>query len=116
MHVVRKELAPPYDAPGHAGMSMRYLQGRGAGPCDSLWLGLSTIEPGGGTTLSASDMEKVYVVLAGELEVAAQIGASRQVETLFPLDSCRIGPAEARQLTNRSDRQATVLLVMPEKR
>lgn len=116
MHVVRKQQAPRYEAPGHTAMVMRYLQGRVAGPSDSVWLGLSVIEPGGGTTLSASSVEKFYVVISGELEVTSQAGGHTQIETLFPLDSCRIAPAEARQLSNRSGQPACVLLVMPEAR
>jgi hypothetical protein len=116
MHVVRQELAPVYEAPGHSAMSMRRLQGREAGPSDSVWMGLSVIEPGGGTTLSASAVEKFYVVVDGELEITAELGGVTRTEVLHRLDSCRIAPAEARQLFNRSDRPAVVLLVMPEAR
>ena len=116
MHVVRHNQAPSYEAPGHSAMAMRYLQGREAGPTNSVWLGLSIIQPGGGTTLSASAVEKFYVVLSGELEITGQIGGHDRTETLQSMDSCRIEPGEARQLTNRSDRPASVLLVMPETR
>lgn len=113
MNLVRKDAAPAYEAPGHFAMAMRYLQGREAGPSDTLWIGLSVIEPGGGTSSSASTVEKFYVVLEGELEIAAEQGGERQAELLHVLDSCRIAPGEARQLTNRSERRASVLLVMP---
>lgn len=116
MHVIRKEQAPEYVAPGHSGMSMRYLQGRDAGPTESVWLGLSIIEPGGGTTLTASAVEKFYVVLNGELEITGQANDLVHTEALGPLDSCRIAPGEARQLVNRTSQSATVLLVMPETR
>jgi len=116
MHVVRHDEAPSHEAPGHTAMAMRYLQGRDAGPSDSVWLGLSVIDPGGGTTLSASAVEKFYVVISGELEITGQAQDRSRTETLRPLDSCRIEPGEARQLTNRSDRPASVLLVMPETR
>lgn len=116
MHVVRQEQAPPYEAPGHFAMAMRHLQGRSAGPSNSVWLGLSVIEPGGGTTLAASAVEKFYVLINGELEITGQRDGHTRTETLFPLDSCRIEPGEARQLTNRSDRPASVLLVMTETR
>jgi len=49
---------------------MLRLQGREAGPADQLWLGLSTVLPGGGTTLDASGIEKMYVVLEGEVAVS----------------------------------------------
>ena len=54
MHVTRLDSAPAYDAPGHAGMRMLRLQGREAGPADQLWLGLSTLLPGGGTRRPAA--------------------------------------------------------------
>jgi len=115
MHVVRYDEAPPYEAPGHSGMAMRRLQGREAGPADAVWLGVSALEPGGGTTLAASEVEKFYVVLDGELEISGVTADGiRQTVTLGPKDSCRIARQEARQLFNRSGRPTTVLLVMPK--
>lgn len=113
MHVVRKAQAPAYEASGHSAISMQRLQGREAGPSDSVWIGLSVIEPGGGTTLSASAVEKFYVVVDGEVEITGELGDLAQTEVLHRLDSCRIAPSEARRLFNRSDRPASVLLVMP---
>lgn len=114
MHVVPYDAAPGYDAPGHHGMQMRRLQGREAGPADSLWLGLSVIAPGGGTTTSASAVEKFYVVIEGRLEVSAQGDDGRvAVAVLGPLDSCRIAPGESRRLHNPADGPCTVLLAMP---
>lgn len=113
MHLVRAAEAPAYTAPGHAGMALHYLQGRAAGPSDSIWIGRSVIEPGGGTTLVASGVEKFYVLIEGTLEVTAAVDGEPLTQTLRPLDSCRIAPGEARQLSNRSASPATVLLVMP---
>jgi mannose-6-phosphate isomerase-like protein (cupin superfamily) len=116
MHVVRFDNAPAYEAPGHMGMAMRRLQGMEAGPSDSVWIGLSVIEPGAGTTSGASDVEKFYVCIDGEVQVAAATtGAATEVAVLKPLDSCRIAPAEARQLTNTGKSPATLLLVMPRR-
>lgn len=113
MHFVRYADAPHYSAPGHSLMSMRRLQGREAGPSDKLWIGCSVVEPGGGTTLSASDAEKFYVVLDGCLEVTVETqGGGTVTETLRAKDSCRIAPGEARLLANRGETPATVLLVM----
>lgn len=114
MHLVRHDEAPVYTAPGHSGMHMRYLQGRDAGPSGSVWIGLSVIEPGGGTTSNSSTLEKFYVLVEGELEVTSAQGGQVRTETLRPMDSCRFEPGDARQLTNRSERPATVLLVMPQ--
>ena len=109
MHVVRFAEAPPYMAPGHHDMAMVRLQGREAGPSSDLWIGVSVIAPGGGTTLSSSPQEKMYVALDGTLHVS---NGEREV-TLGKWDSCRIAGGENRMLTNRTHSPVTVLLVMP---
>ena len=109
MNITRSDAAPLYDAPGHFGMRMRRLQGREAGPSDTLWLGLSEIAPGGGTTLDASPVEKLYVVLAGEVTISN--GEDHAVLRCW--DSCRIAPGERRALKNESQAPASVLLAMP---
>lgn len=109
MHVTRIRAAGPYEAPGHAAMHCLRLQGHEAGPSSSLWVGLSHILPGGGTTLEASPLEKMYVVLAGEVTVRTD----KEEATLGPWDSCRLAPAEPRQLLNRTTLPASILLVMP---
>lgn len=109
MHIVRFAEAPAYAAPGHHDMQMVRLQGREAGPSSDAWLGVSVIAPGGGTTLSASPQEKMYVVLDGELWISngeTEIALGRW-------DSCRIAPDEQRRLENRTATPTTVLLVMP---
>jgi mannose-6-phosphate isomerase-like protein (cupin superfamily) len=109
MNVIRIGEAPPYEAPGHNGMHMVRLQGREAGPSDMMWLGLSRIAPGGGTTLDAAAVEKFYVVWSGEVVVS---NGTEEV-TLKPLDSVRIAAGEARRLSNRGSDEALVLLAMP---
>jgi mannose-6-phosphate isomerase-like protein (cupin superfamily) len=114
MHIVPLEQAPRYEAPGHSGMQMRRLQGREAGPSDSVWLGLSVIEPGGGTTTAASGVEKFYVVIEGRLQVTACNGHEQvAVALLGPMDSCRIAPGESRRLHNPTSQACKVLLAMP---
>jgi hypothetical protein len=109
MHVVRFAEAPEYGAPGHHDMAMVRLQGREAGPSSELWIGVSVIAPRGGTTLSSSAQEKMYVVLDGTLHVSN--GESEAV--LGRWDSCRISAGEDRRLTNRTTSPVTVLLAMP---
>ena len=112
MHVVRLADAPSYEAPGHNQMQMLRMQGREAGPGDVLWVGISHLLPGGGTTLDASPLEKMYVVLDGEVTIS---NGTEEV-TLRPWDSCRIAPNEPRGLSNRTNRPATILLAMPLER
>ncbi len=109
MNLTRFNQAKPYTAPGHHDMRMLRLQGHAAGLSTQLWLGASIILPGGGTTLEASKIEKIYLVLEGEVTIITP----EQQEILGPWDSCRIAPGEARQLQNQSNRPATILLAMP---
>ena len=115
MHVVAITEAPAYSAPGHMQMAMQRLQGMEAGPSGSVWIGCSVLEPGGGTTLAGSDLEKFYICLEGVVQITAVLGEQRQQTQLHPLDSCRIAPGEARQLFNPGTTAARVLLVMPQR-
>jgi len=109
MNVVRFRDAPAYSAGGHFDMAMARLQGLEAGPSSTLWIGVSIIEPGGGTTLSSSSEEKMYVVLDGQLEISN----GDTVVSLERWDSCRIAPGESRKLENKGEKAVVVLLAMP---
>ena len=109
MNVTRFASAPEYFPPRHDGMRCVRLQGHEAGASDTVWIGMSQIEPGGGTSLDASPVEKLYVVLEGTVTV---ITDTAEVD-LNCYDSCRLAPSEPRQLVNRTDRPTSILLVMP---
>jgi len=113
MNVTRFADAPDYTAPNHFDMRCQRLQGREAGPAEQLWMGVSTLAPGGHTGLDGSTMEKHYVVLEGELVLIGEVGGQREEATLGRFDSCRFAPGEKRQLVNRSGAVARVLLAMP---
>jgi len=113
MNVTRFGAAPEYVAPNHFDMTCVRLQGREAGPAEQLWMGVSTIAPGGHTGLDPSPMEKHYVLLEGELTVVAELDGAREEAVLGRFDSVRFAPGEARQLINRSQAPARVLLAMP---
>ena len=113
MHVTRFAAAPESVAPNHFDMRCVRLQGREAGPAVQLWLGVSTLAPGGHTALEASPMEKHYVVLDGELTLVGERDGAREEARLAPFDSCRFAPGEKRQLINDGDRPAMVLLARP---
>ena len=113
MHITRFADAPEYQAPNHFDMRCVYLQGRTAGPSVQLWMGVSTIAPGGHTGLDPSPMEKHYVVLEGELTLVGELGGSTEEAVLRQHDSARFAPGEKRQLRNHTDREAKVLLAMP---
>lgn len=109
MNVTRFDDAPQYFPDNHFSMRCVRLQGHEAGPAESLWLGVSTIEPGGYTTMSASPVEKHYVVLSGELVMQTDDGEV----LLRERDSCRLAPNEGRALKNLSSEPVSVLLAMP---
>eukprot|EP01032_Pedospumella_encystans_P028483 gene28483-32169_t len=89
------------------------LQGHEAGPSDTVWLGLSHLLPGGGTTLDASGVEKLYVVLEGEVTIVTEDGAQLHQHVLRQYDSARLAPGEKRALKNHTNHPASILLAMP---
>jgi quercetin dioxygenase-like cupin family protein len=109
MHVTSFDKAVTYYPPEHYDMRCLRLQGREAGPSDTLWLGMSQILPGGHTSLDASPIEKIYFVVEGVLTIETSDGEI----ALAPFDSCRIAPNEARALKNKTNRPVIVLLAMP---
>ncbi len=110
MNVVRLDLAPAYHPPGHVDMRCLRLQGREAGPSDGLILNLCHLLPGGNTGWDTSAVEKMYVVLDGDVVISN----GEQEHELRPWDSCRLAAGEARRVENRTNRTATVLLAMPD--
>lgn len=110
MNLTRFAEAPSYTpGPDHHGMACLRLQGHEAGPSSALWMGVSRIEPGGGITLGASPLEKLYIVLEGHVTILTETGEA----VLGPWDSVRLAPGEARALENRTDGLASILLTMP---
>jgi quercetin dioxygenase-like cupin family protein len=109
MKVTRFADARPYVAPHHFEMRSLRLQGFEAGGPLTFWTGLSHFLPGGGAGPDASPLEKVYVVLAGELTVTA--GGEEVV--LHAMDSCCIPGGESREVKNHGNHVATMLVVMP---
>lgn len=111
MEIVRIADAPAYEAPRHYGMSTHRLQGAEASSAARFTVGLSQALPAGGAERSASPLERVYLVLEGELFVSA--GGEEAV--LGPLDSCWIPAGEEREIENRGKRTVTFAVVMPNK-
>lgn len=109
MQVTRLEDARPYEAPKHFDMRGLRLQGWDASGAQGFWVGLSHFLPGGGTERDATPLEKVYVVVDGEVTVVTDEGEA----TLGPYDSCWLAPNESRSIENRTNRPASMLVVMP---
>ena len=109
MDVTRLDDARPYEAAKHFDMRGLRLQGFDASPAESFWVGLSCFLPGGGAESDATGVEKVYVVLDGVVTVSTDDGDTE----LGPLDSCHLAAGERRAIVNRTNRPASMLVVMP---
>jgi len=101
--------ARPYEAPKHYDMRGLRLQGFDASGAQRFWVGLSHFLPGGGAERDSTPLEKVYVVVDGEVTVTTDDGDTVR----RPLDSCWLQAGEARAIENRSNRPASMLVVMP---
>lgn len=110
MDITRFAEAKPYSAPKHHDMRALRLQGFDASASRFAWIGLSHFLPGGGAEMDESPLEKIYVVLSGEVTI--KLGDGR-VETLGALDSCFIPGGEARAVRNDGNAVATMLVAMP---
>ena len=109
MLVKRFADAKPYDAPNHRGVVGLRLQGFEPEGPKNQWIGLSQFLPGGGAGPDSTPFEKVYVVLDGEMTV---IVAGKET-VLGKYDSCTIPPNEVREIVNRRNAVATMLVVIP---
>jgi quercetin dioxygenase-like cupin family protein len=109
MEVTRLGEAQQYEGPKHFDMTALRLQGFDASNTANFWVGLSHFLPGGGAEMDATPLEKVYVVVAGEITVLTQDGET----TLEALDSCSLAAGEARAIENRTNLPASMLVVMP---
>ncbi|MCC6472367.1 MAG: cupin domain-containing protein [Burkholderiales bacterium] len=109
MKLVRIGDAKPYAAAKHFDITTLRLQGFDASDARNFWVGLSHILPGGGAEMDGTPLEKVYVVVAGEVTVITEQGET----VLKPLDSCHLAPNERRAVANRTNLPASMLVVMP---
>ena len=109
MLVKRFQDARPYEVPNHFGVKALRLQGFEEHGSENFWVGLSHILPGGGAGPDATPLEKVYVVLAGHVQVSAE----GEECVLGPMDTVRIGPNVQRKVLNPGNDVATMLVVMP---
>jgi glyoxylate utilization-related uncharacterized protein len=110
MQVTRLADARRYDAPKHFDMRSLRLQGFDVSASKFAWVGISHFLPQGGAQMDAGALERIYVVLAGEVTVTLADGT---VHVLAALDSCHIPRGEARAISNESNSVATMLVVMP---
>ena len=110
MQITRFADAQRYDAPKHFDMRSLRLQGFDASAAKFAWVGLSHFLPQGGAEMDAGPLEKIYVVLSGEVTLQLADGST---QVLKALDSCYIPAGESRAIRNEGNSVATMLVVMP---
>lgn len=100
--------AKQYQAAKHFAMTAMRLHGKEESGAQKFWMGLSHFLPGGGAEMDASPTEKIYFVLEGEVTVRTPT----EEITLRPWDSIFIGPNEQREIINKTNRTASMLVVI----
>jgi quercetin dioxygenase-like cupin family protein len=110
MQITRFEKAVRYDAPKHFDMRSLRLQGFDVSDSRFAWVGVSHFLPQGGAEMDAGPLEKIYVVLSGEVTIELADGA---LHVLKAMDSCHIPGGESRAIRNNGNHVATMLVVMP---
>jgi len=98
----------PYEAAGHFKMIALRLSGKDETGAEKFWVGLSHFLPGGGAEFGATPAEKYYFVLDGEITVKTK----KEEITLGPWDSVYIAPNESREIINKTNQPASMLVVI----
>jgi len=98
----------PYEPAAHFKMVALRLSGKEETGAEKFWVGLSHFLPGGGAEFGATPAEKYYFVLEGEITVKTK----KEEFTLGPRDSVYIGPNEGREILNKTNKPASMLVVI----
>ena len=109
MRTTRLADAEPFEPEGHTGVGPVRLQGGAATPTQGVTVALSHYLPGGQAEMAPQPVETVYVVLAGELVMISE-GAE---ETVRPYDSVHFTAGTHRQVVNRTNLPASMLVIRP---
>lgn len=97
----------PYDPPKHFNMTALKLHDKES-TGSSNFIGLSHFLPGGGAEYDDSPAEKVYFVLEGEVTI---ITPSEEI-VLKKFDSIAIAPGEGREIKNKTNLPASMLVII----
>ena len=108
MKKVTLEDVKAYEAPKHFKMTALRLHGKEETGAQRFWMGLSHFLPGGGAEYDESHVEKIYFVLDGEVTIRTP----KKEIVLGPWDSIYIGPGEGREIVNKTNRPASMLVVI----
>ncbi|HUT72913.1 MAG TPA: cupin domain-containing protein [Desulfatiglandales bacterium] len=111
MKVTRFSECKKYSPPQHdITIHSMHLQHRDMGCTAPYWVGCSYYLPGSRAEMSATPLEKVYVVLDGELTIEFEGG---EIVKLGKMDSIFIDKDETREVRNETNAVATMLVAMP---
>ncbi len=109
MQIKRFSEAPHYEAPNHFDCKSMRLAGFEEGGPENFWVGCSHFLPGGGAGPDSSPMEKVYVILSGELTIRVD----GKEQKAGPMDSVYIPGGEVREIVNEGNDIVTMIVAMP---
>jgi quercetin dioxygenase-like cupin family protein len=98
----------PYEAAGHFKTVALRLSGKEETGAEKFWVGMSHFLPGGGAEFGATPAEKYYFVLDGEITVKTK----KEEIILGQWDSVYIGPNEGREILNKTNKPASMLVVI----
>ena len=108
MKKITLDQVKPYEAPGHFNMVPFRLHGKEETGAQKFSAGLSHFLPGGGAEFGSTPAEKFYFVLDGEITVKTK----EEEITLGPWDSVYIAPNEGREIINKTNKPASMLVVI----
>ena len=97
-----------YVAALHHGCEAKRVQGGEVSPVTSFLMGISNFAPGGGADWDATNAEKVYLVLEGEITVETE----NETVTLHERDSVFLASNERRRIVNESDASCVLAVVI----
>lgn len=109
MQIKRFSDAPGYEAPNHFDCKAMRLAGFEKGGPENFRAGCIHFLAGGGAGHDSSPMEKVYVILSGELPV--RVGGQEEKAGL--MDSVTIPAGEVREIINEINDVVTMIDAMP---
>jgi len=109
MRINRLAEAEAFSPAGHAGVGPLRLQGGVDSPTERMTVVLSHYLPGGQAEMSPQPVETSYVLVSGELVMTSE----NQEATLRPYDSVHFTPGTVRQVVNRSQLPASMLVIRP---
>jgi glyoxylate utilization-related uncharacterized protein len=107
MKKVELKNVKPYDPPKHFNMTALKLHDKESTGASN-FIGLSHFLPGGGAEYDEGPMEKIYFVLDGEVTIKTP----KEEITLKAWDSIFIGPGEGREIINKTNMPASMLVII----